>query len=405
MGRGAGSAGAVALATASLLWGLAGQARGAEGEGPVARELQVGASRLRFYGLFRLDLIRDDSKPDNAQTPFFIPSEDPASGPRRGNNFTLHPRLTRLGLDASGPELGALSRARLDGKLEVDFQNGGRESRQIIRVRHAWARLAWRSLSLLAGQTWDLISPLYPTANNDTLMWDAGNLGDRRPQLRLSFEAPAGAGRLSVAGAAGLTGAIDGKDLDADGTRDGEASGLPNVQARLGWTRPLAGGSGRLSAGVWAHRAWEKTATPIAGDDEFRSDSVGLDLLITLRDRVTVQAEGWTGRNLSDFRGGSGQGVAAGGGVEVRSRGGWAEAGGRTSALHRIFAGISLDDPDDADLPAQGRILNRAWWIVNRIETPGPFLVGLDYVRWKTDFKGLAPGTDNRINAYVQYGY
>lgn len=397
-------ASAAALATASLL--LAGLARAEEGEGPaVARELRVGASRLRFYGLFRLDLIRDDSKPDNAQSPSFIPSEDPASGPSGRENLALHPRLTRLGLDVNGPEVEALGRARLEGKLELDFQNGGRESRQIIRIRHAWARLAWRSMSLLAGQTWDLISPLYPTVNNDTLMWNAGNLGDRRPQVRLAAEPAAWGGKLSVAAAAGLTGAVDEKDLDADRTRDGEASGLPNVQARLGWSRALAGGRSRLSAGLWAHRAWERTGTPVAGDDEFRSESAGFDLLLSLRDRITVQAEGWTGRNLSDFRGGVGQGVVAGSGVEVRSRGGWVEVGGRTSALHSIFTGVSLDDPDDADLPAQARTRNRAWWIVNRFETPGPLLVGLDYVRWKTEFEGLAPGTDNRINAYVQYGY
>lgn len=405
MGRPTPSALAAAIATAGVLCSLAGLARAEEGESPVARELQVGASRLRFYGFFRLDLIRDDSKPDNAQSPLFVPSEDPAGGPPAQGNLTLHPRLTRLGLDVNGPEVDALARARLDGKLEVDFQNGGRESRAIIRIRHAWARLGWRSLSLLAGQTWDLISPLYPTVNNDTLMWNAGNLGDRRPQVRLASEPAAGGGKLSVAVAVGLTGAVDEKDLDADRTRDGEASALPNIQARLGWSRLFAGGGSRLAAGLWAHRAWEKTGTPIAGDDEFRSSSTGFDLLVSLRDRVTIQAEGWTGRNLSDFRGGVGQGVVAASGVEVRSRGGWAEAGGRTSAPHSIFAGISLDDPDDADLPAFGRTRNRAWWIVNRFEIPGPLLVGLDYVRWKTEFEGLAPGTDNRINAYLQYGY
>jgi len=394
------------LAVAVCLAGFA-PSRAETGEGSVAKELEVGQSRLRFYGFFRVDLIRDDSKPDNAQTPLFIPSEDPSVRPEGQENLTLHPRLTRLGLDVKGPSVASLAGGSLQGKLELDFQNGGRESRQIVRIRHAWAAIRWERLSLLGGQTWDLISPLFPTVNNDTLMWNAGNLGDRRPQIRLTFEAPSGGegGKLSVGGALGLTGAIDEKDLDADKTRDGEASGRPNVQFRAGWSRPFTADRGRVGIGVSLSRAWEKTATPVAGERNFRSESAGLDFELRLRQRVTIQAEAWTGRNLSDFRGGIGQGVSPSTGSEIRSRGGWFEAGTRTGKIHSIYAGVSLDDPDDDEVGPGGRIRNRAWWIVNRFETPGPFLVGFDLLRWKTDFAGLAPGTDNRINAYVQFGY
>ena len=96
------------------------------------------------------------------------------------------PRLTRLGIDWSGPQIAKLGNAKLIGKLETDFQNGGTESRQIIRIRHAYVRLDWERFSMLAGQTWDLVSPLFPTVNGDTLQWNAGNVGDRRPQLRVS---------------------------------------------------------------------------------------------------------------------------------------------------------------------------------------------------------------------------
>src|SRR5213075_2902130 len=83
--------------------------------------------------------------------------------------------------------------------------------------------------SWLFGQTWDIISPLFPSPNDDTLMWNAGNIGDRRPQFRYTYE-PARR-PLSVSVGLGLTGAIDAQDLDANGIRDGEDSGLPNVQA------------------------------------------------------------------------------------------------------------------------------------------------------------------------------
>ena len=48
-------------------------------------------------------------------------------------------------------------------------------------------------------------------------MWNAGNVGDRRPQLRAAYERKVGRGKLSLLGGIGLTGAIDAQDLDNNG--------------------------------------------------------------------------------------------------------------------------------------------------------------------------------------------
>jgi hypothetical protein len=148
----------------------------------------------------------------------------------------MHPRLTRFGIDFSGPRIESLNNAKLSGKLETDFENGGSESRQIIRIRNAFLRLDWKDFSVLAGQNWNIVSPLFPTVNNDTLQWNAGNVGDRRPQLRAAYEPNAGRGKLSFAGGIGLTGAIDAVDLDNNGFRDGEESARPDVQGRIGYS-------------------------------------------------------------------------------------------------------------------------------------------------------------------------
>jgi hypothetical protein len=109
----------------------------------------------------------------------------------------------------------------VSGRLEIDFQNGGSNSRAIPRYRHAFLQMNWGVHSLLAGQTWDVISPLFPTVNADTLMWNVRNMGDRRPQLRYSYEPKTG---LNARGAIGLTGAIDNLDADNNGVPDGEGS-------------------------------------------------------------------------------------------------------------------------------------------------------------------------------------
>lgn len=369
------------------------------------RELAAGGSRLKFYGFLRLDLITDDSRPDNSQIPFFILSEDSRVGVRNQSNFTLHPRLTRIGIDYLGPQIDQLAEGGLSGKFEIDFQNGGRESRPIIRIRHAYLKMSWGALSLLGGQTWDIISPLLPTVNNDTLMWNAGNLGDRRGQIRLSYEPKAGRGMVSLVGGLGLTGAIDAKDLDNDGVRDGETSAKPNLQARIGFAHPLWSQQSKVSLGVSGHYGWDETVRLVGGRNDFRSQSLNVDYNLALHDRVAIQGEAWLGRNLSDVRGGVGQGINTALGTEIRSRGGWAELALKLNKYYSIYPGYTMDDPTDRDIANQGRVKNRAWYIVHRFRPGGPFLVGIDYLRWTTDYKGLERGTDNRVNLYLQYNF
>lgn len=373
-------------------------------EGPSREEeptrLRIGTSTLEPYGFVRLDAIFDDSPPDHPQFPAFVLSEDPRLGPPGDEQLNLHPRLTRFGLRLAGPPAppGGWS---LTGNLEVDFQNGGRESRQVPRLRHGWLRLAGPRWSILAGQSWDVVSPLFPTVNGDSLMWNAGNLGDRRPQLRVTYEPPESG--LSLAAALGLTGAIDGKDLDGDGIRDGDDSSLPNVQARLGTSG--AWGEGKTwNAGLSGHYAQEETTRPVAGEHDFNSHSLGLDVRLALGERLTVQGEVWRGSNLSDFRGGIGQGIDPSTGEEIDSRGGWAELGLRATRAYSLFAGLTLDDPDDEDLPAGGRVRNRAWYLTQRLQLAPSLVVGLDVLLWVTDFAGLESGTDNRLDLYLIYG-
>ena len=147
--------------------------------------------KVDFYGFLRFDVLYDDSRPNNTQTISSILSEDktaPASIGAGGKNrpdLTMHARLTRLGVNLDGGMLPDLADAKLTGKVEIDFYNNGltgqTESRAAIRMRHAYMKLEKDDLSFLAGQTSDVISPLWPAVNADMVMWGAGNLGDRRP--------------------------------------------------------------------------------------------------------------------------------------------------------------------------------------------------------------------------------
>lgn len=361
-------------------------------------------NKFKMYGFLRLDMDFDSQRASNTQTPLFITSPDAAAGGVSIGEFSMHPRLSRFGIDYSGPRIEKLGDAKLSGKLETDFENGGSESRQIIRIRHAYLKLDWNDFSILAGQTWDIVSPLFPTVNNDTLQWNAGNVGDRRPQLRAAYEPKVGRGKLSFIGGAGLTGAIDSIDLDNNGFRDGEESHLPDFQGRAGYSFPLAKDR-NLSFGISGFYGFMKTARPVAGRTEFHSQLINVDFTVPFAGFFALRGEGWWGRNMSDVRGGAGQGVTAATGREVRGRGGWSEANIKLSRYFSFNPGFSTDDPVDRDLANGGRTRNRAFYFANRINPGANFLIGADYLRWLTSYKGFKPGLDNRVNIFLQYSF
>ncbi|HXH61279.1 MAG TPA: DcaP family trimeric outer membrane transporter, partial [Fimbriimonadaceae bacterium] len=359
---------------------------------PKSADGQVTAKskdKVSVYGFLRTDAIYNtqDQSP-NIQFPFYVRSPDDTGGDT--DRFTLHPRLTRLGLDFTAPE-GSVPGWKSTGKIEIDFQGGGSESRPNPRARHLYLQLERNGQSWLFGQTSDLISPLFPSPNDDSIMWNAGNPGDRRPQIRYTS-----AGDTQFAVALGLTGAIDGQDLDADGVRDGEDSGVPNVQARVGFK------SGGSTFGVWGHVASEQTNTPIAGSTHFQSDSLGVDWHVPLAGGVSLSGEAWTGQDLSDFRGGIGQGVNTTTGNEIRSSGGWAEVGFQASPMHHVAFGYTLDDPVNADLGAGGRSRNWTAYLANKWSLGDSVEVGFNYIYWNTDFIGKSSGHDNRFNFYIK---
>src|SRR5690606_4637841 len=107
----------------------------------------------------------------------YVRSEDedaprPAVGaPPNESEFTMYTRLARLGMDLDFGTVSELGDAHIKGKVEVDFYGGGTDSRNLLRMRHAYLTMSWANLEILAGQTSDLISPRFPAINYDLIMW------------------------------------------------------------------------------------------------------------------------------------------------------------------------------------------------------------------------------------------
>src|SRR5205085_1689631 len=79
--------------------------------------------RARLYGFARADVDLDSSKMfAGPHLPFWVLSpDDPRAQNRDDGSFTVHPRLTRLGLDTDAPPVTRLGNARFTGKVEIDF--------------------------------------------------------------------------------------------------------------------------------------------------------------------------------------------------------------------------------------------------------------------------------------------
>jgi len=332
------------------------------------------------------------------------------------NWIDFTPRLSRLGVKVDRDSLPFWQDAKVSGVLEFDFQNRATsevsglesESRELPRLRHAFIKLTSGGFSFLAGQTWDLISPLWPVANADGMMWNSGNLGDRRPQFRFGYDVPVSEEAMfNTAVALARTGAIDRKNLDpgavGDNTRDGDASARPMIQARIGLARLLGR---RVDVGVWGHYGWERTESAIAGRTHFYTGSVGADLKVKIFDELTFAGEIWYGKNLSDLRGGIDQGVDVATGKEIVSRGGWAELIAQLAVPYSVAVGVGVDDPRDSSLSvATQRSHNIAPYIWNRVDFGGGFTVGGEAIFWATDYLNIESGRANRYSLFVTYSF
>ena len=133
------------------------------------------------YGILWANLVEEAGRTYPGNYPLYV------SRPRENTNDDCYvdARSTRLGFDVLGPRIDCLDGAQSGGKVEIDFQRQiDVENKSSLLLRHAYAEVKNDDFRLLAGQTWDVISPLCPGVLFYSVGWDGGNIGYRRPQFR-----------------------------------------------------------------------------------------------------------------------------------------------------------------------------------------------------------------------------
>jgi hypothetical protein len=369
---------------------------------------------------------------------------------RGESEFLVDGRNTRLGIDVSGPQIPWFGCAQTGGKVEFDFQGAfaTTENKGAVLLRHAYVEVKNDEFRFLAGQTWDVVSPLMPSMLMYSVGWDAGNIGYRRGQVRLERYLAASDNLLFT-----LQGSLD-QNVFGDAishsvntaivpTTSGgttaiatayalqpEPSGWPIIEGRAAVTLgertgpgalPITlGFSGHVGQTEFSMMNGSKFDPTFASKNQLRNTwSVGADWNVPVTHRFGVQGEFFTGENLSPFLGGIGQGLDAavsGPGVteplaEIEDTGGWCELWyDITPRLHTHF-GYSVDSPDRHDLHVAGERSYNQFFYTNLIyDVTKRFLTGVEISSWKTLYvstptSNFAPGESVRCEFVAKYGF
>lgn len=347
--------------------------------------------KITPYGCLKLDASVDTAEISNGNYARWV------SGAEDNAQYNMTVRQTKLGMNLAGADT---DKVKTDGKVEVDFYNASEENKNTVMLRHAYFKSLFPAtgIEILAGQTSDVISPLVPDTLNYTVAWWCGDVGYRRPQLRLTKDmgiSDKSSAKVDVAAT---------RTIGSEGTT-GESSGIPTLQARLGLT------VGPATFGVSGHYGEEEYDNI---SDEVETSSLNVDLSVKLCSKAAIKAEYFTGKDLDAYLGGIGQGIDDTADTEgtvtavdgVESEGGWVAIEMGPFGACKFNIGAGMDDPEDSDLDSGDRSKNTSIWGNVKYAITDALSVGLEVSQWETDYIGETSGRDaTRCQGSMMYTF
>ncbi|KAA3611811.1 MAG: hypothetical protein DWQ01_06920 [Planctomycetota bacterium] len=350
---------------------------------------------LEFYGYIKLDAAWDSSRTSVGNFARWVESEQVN---RNDDQFSMTPKQTRIGLKVAGEEQGSLKTL---GQIEFDFYGSAAENKASPMLRHAFLKFDWadQKLCLLAGQTWDTMSPLVQPTLNYTVGWWQGNIGYRRPQIRLTKAFDLG-GEVELKSETALARTITGRMTPFTGSHQdtGQDSGLPVLQERISLSFPGIGEQS-TAVGLSGHFGQEEHDLRANGSGrDYDTWSLNLDLNLPLGDVLSLQAEVYTGENVDAYLGGIGQGIDGTLNREIGAHGGWFALLIRPGDPWRFNLGASVDSVTKSDVAAAtARTENRALFGNLLYTVTQSARIGLEVSHLRTDYKAMASGESLRV--------
>lgn len=361
---------------------------------------------VTFYGYIKAEMAYHSARGfgDNWLV-FAYPDMEPY---KSQNTLTFTARQTRFGFNISAP--GPSEDSKVLGNLEFDFYGSGwTENKPALMMRRATITLKYPKWSILVGNEWMLMSPLYPHVSNYPAGAGIGNLGYRMPQFRFTFGDQF---RVAVSAGEKIEGDLTTSDFDA-----GDNSATPDFQAQIGYW-----GKNGLILVFSGHYGEEKydEGPDSAGsyhDVTFESWSVNFSMNVPITKKFGIGGEFFHGVNLDAWYTGSifGQGVgktASGRRVPVHDTGGWGEFWVKPIDKLTAYIGYGVDDPLDRELkggpwpklpssllPVDGGFTrNQMYYTHILYNITKAFVVSLEVMRVDTEYKNDGiPGNDGQV--------
>ncbi len=368
---------------------------------------EKGDFRIVPYGSFWANMIYATQRTSPGAFTLFVFSEE--SHPE--DAFHTDARRSRFGLDVFGPEIPIRGGLSSGGRVEVDFLGEYvTENQAQARIRHVYLELYDENQRILIGQTWDVISPLYPRTVNFSVGWFGGNIGFRRAQFRYERF-----GTVSEDVSWVLQTSLN-QDITPDFPTDPgvvrESGNYPVIEARTALSFNPLDAEKPITLGISAHlgeTGFDFLTTgppplllPPEQGARFETWSYNLDLAMPLGPRAHLLAEFFHGRNLSPFLGGVGQGVCPCNRAAITSIGGWADLQYSWTENLTTDVGYGVDDPFNDEFLV-GRTYNQFLFANLVVHVSKALSTGLEVTYWKTLYQdqraGLIPPDQLRPSA------
>ena len=384
---------------------------------PVTSSVQV-----ELYGFIKLDASYDTAHVRPGNYAYWVDSEDTN---RHDNQFNMTANETRIGLRLNGPKVG--EEGNVKGVFEFDFYGGGPENKSTPMLRQAYGMIEWPNydFSVLAGQTWDIISPLAPNSLNYIVNGFTGNIGYRRPLVKLTqgvevdeqtkLKLEGGVSRTMGDNPIFLKDDTTNKDDALKNTfkESGEDAGFPTAQGRVSVSFPCLTEK-KTTIGISGHYGQEEFDTDNTGTAHtFDTWSGNIDWDVPLTSAFGVKGEAYTGANLDTYVGGIGYGINTKGAEstwrEIESKGGWICASLTPTGSPWEFnlgTGTEINDRNDLDGMAantrktNANVFGNAIYNINKAAQ-----VGLEVSGWDTGYTNVADGNAVRMESAFKYKF
>lgn len=359
--------------------------------GFVAAQVFWGSTKTRLY----------TANPTNATAAQSSVLNANAGASNNNSWLSFSVQNSRIGLNWTGSQVG--NNIYMGGKVELDFlnvyNNLGAGTSPIPRIRHIYmdfwgSEKDFKKWAVLAGQTWDIFSPL----NTKSLslggnLWFQGNLGFRRPQIRFTYQhrwSDKNIFKVAVA-------ATHPANTDDLINNSGIDSGIPYGELLLQYNRNMKYGDLVIAASGTAGRQRRGGATWAT------MFGVAGSINVPVHKFLQISGEIQYGQDLGNFL------TYAGTGLSNRNLCGWAQISSRWHNMFETNLGFGIDNIDKANIAAgtgPGNInRNQNYYANFKLYPFKSFYWGVEYNYMRTGYIGNGTSDASIVFTNLVYSF